>query len=200
PSRTPRHSRKSRASCRSSACSSRPTHPIWRPCRIEGAPMNPRGSCMSQRKSHDCAKNRSSASPRPPGTTFSGSFSIPKLTERFAAVARLMLLHAALASGEAATAGSYEDVLDAATHGRTSALIELLDRGIDPDTVDAFNNSLLVIAAREGHVHTVRTLLAYGADPKHRNEAVDSALMLGVLKGNREIVDILIDAGAPLNH
>tara|TARA_R110002049_G_scaffold157266_1_gene322292 strand:- start:390 stop:1082 length:693 start_codon:yes stop_codon:yes gene_type:complete len=125
---------------------------------------------------------------------------MPKLTERFARVARLILLAAAFATGGAATAGSYEDVLDAATHGRTSALTELLDRGIDPDTVDAFNNSLLVIAAREGHAHTVRALLAYGADPAHRNEAGDSALMLGVLKGDREIVDMLLDAGAPLNH
>lgn len=99
-----------------------------------------------------------------------------------------------------AVAGSYEDALSSATHGRITRMVELLDRGIDPDTVDGFNNSLLIIAAREGQLEIIDVLMRYRANVSHRNQAGDSALMLAVLKGHREITAKLLEGGAEVNH
>lgn len=100
----------------------------------------------------------------------------------------------------AAQAGSYEDSLEAARLGDTSELVELLDRGIDPDTVDASGNTLLILAAREGRVDTVQALLKYRPRLAYRNGSGDSALMLAVLRGHEAVVDALLQAGAPVHH
>ncbi len=99
-----------------------------------------------------------------------------------------------------AVADSYTDSLNAARVGDTRQLVELLNRGIDPDTVDEHGNTLLIIAAHQGHTATVSALLQYRASPSRRNLSGDSALMLAVLRGHGEIVDLLLDAGAPFNH
>jgi len=110
------------------------------------------------------------------------------------AVALMMLL-----SGPV-SADSYENALSSARLGDTRQLVNLLNRGIDPDTVDAQGNTLLMLAAREGHTGTVSALLGYRPRLSHRNLAGDSALMLAVLRGHAEIVDLLLDAGAEFNH
>lgn len=110
------------------------------------------------------------------------------------AVALMMLL-----SGPV-FADSYENALSSARLGDTRQLVNLLNRGIDPDTVDAQGNTLLILAAREGHAGTVSALLGYRPRLSHRNLAGDSALMLAVLRGHAEIVDLLLDAGAEFDH
>lgn len=112
----------------------------------------------------------------------------------------LMLAASLLLGSTGALAGSYEDSLDAARLGRVSQLSTLLDRGIDPDTVDAFNNSLLIIASRENHPDVVELLVTRGARISYRNEAGDSALMLAALRGNEAIALRLLHAGAEVNH
>lgn len=97
-------------------------------------------------------------------------------------------------------ANSYDNALSSAHRGDTRQLEGLLERGIDPDTVDGQGDTLIIHAAREGHASTVETLLRYGADPAHRNQVGDSALMLATLHGYDEIVTHLLEAGAPLNH
>ncbi|AUL99847.1 hypothetical protein B4966_06530 [Rhodocyclaceae bacterium] len=99
-----------------------------------------------------------------------------------------------------AQGGSYDDALSAARLGDTRQLSALLARGLDPNTVDAQGNSLLILAAREGHVDTVASLLPYRPKLGWRNLAGDSALMLAVLKGHEAVVDLLLEAGAPLEH
>ncbi len=99
-----------------------------------------------------------------------------------------------------AQAGSYEDSLDAARLGDTSELVALLDRGIDPDTVDLNGNTLLILAAREGRADTVQALLKYRPRLGYRNSNGDSALMLAVLRGHEAVVDALLKAGAPVHH
>ncbi|HNQ76353.1 MAG TPA: ankyrin repeat domain-containing protein, partial [Pseudothauera hydrothermalis] len=94
----------------------------------------------------------------------------------------------------------YDDALSAARLGDTRQLSALLARGLDPNTVDAQGNSLLILAAREGHVDTVASLLPYRPKLGWRNLAGDSALMLAVLKGHEAVVDLLLEAGAPLEH
>lgn len=100
----------------------------------------------------------------------------------------------------ATIAGSYEDALGAASLGDTSQLTGLLDRGIDPNTVDAQGNSLLILAAREGQFDTVAALLKYRPKLDYRNLAGDTALMLAVLRGHDAVAQRLIEAGAQVNH
>lgn len=106
-----------------------------------------------------------------------------------------------LATGLAvAQGGSYDDALSSARLGDTRQLSALLARGLDPNTVDAQGNSLLILAAREGYVDTVASLLPYRPKLGWRNLIGDSALMLAVLKGHEAVVDLLLEAGAPLEH
>lgn len=99
-----------------------------------------------------------------------------------------------------ALAGSYEDALSAARFGDAAQLGTLLGKGIDPDTVDENGNTLLILAVREGQLAVVQTLLKYKPRLAYRNPAGDSALMLAVLAGQQPIAELLISAGAPVNH
>lgn len=100
----------------------------------------------------------------------------------------------------ATIAGSYDDALSAARLGDSRQLADLLDRGIAPDTVDKQGNSLLILAAREGQLDAVDTLLKYRARIDYRNLAGDSALMLAVLRGHAAVAEKLIEAGASVNN
>lgn len=97
-------------------------------------------------------------------------------------------------------ANAYEDSLSSARLGDTRQLVGLLNRGLDPNTLDAQGNTLLILAAREGHVRTVQALIERRPDLSRRNFAGDSALMLAVLGGHDAIVSMLIEAGAEINH
>ncbi len=123
---------------------------------------------------------------------------MPTLTD---SIRFLVGLCAALSLGVAAAqGGSYEASLSSARLGDTRQLATLLERGIDPDTVDAQGNTLLILAAREGHAATVGALLRFRPRLGARNLAGDSALMLAALKGHEDIVDQLLEAGAPVDH
>lgn len=99
-----------------------------------------------------------------------------------------------------ASAGSYDDALSSAITGDASQLVELLNRGIDPNTVDAQGNTLLILAAREGQIEAVEALLRYRVRIDYRNLAGDSALMLAVLRGHDQVARALLKAGAQVNH
>ncbi|MGL1833442.1 ankyrin repeat domain-containing protein [Rhodocyclaceae bacterium SMB388] len=99
-----------------------------------------------------------------------------------------------------AQANSYENSLSSARLGDTRQLVDLLNRGIDPNTIDEQGNSLLILAAGGGHAATVNAILEYRPNVSHRNLAGDSALMLAALRGHDEIVDRLLAADAELNH
>lgn len=97
-------------------------------------------------------------------------------------------------------AGSYDDALSSARLGDTRQLVGLLERGIDTNTVDTQGNTLLILAAREGNADTVEALLKHRPALAQRNLAGDSALMLAVLRGHDKVVELLLAAGAPVNH
>ena len=119
------------------------------------------------------------------------------------AALRRFILAAVVAGGvgsQAALAGSYDDALSAANMGDAKELVSLIQRGLDPDTVDAQGNTLLILAAREGHTAAVEALARNRARVDYRNPAGDSALMLAVLRGHEEAARALIKAGAKVAH
>lgn len=97
-------------------------------------------------------------------------------------------------------ADAYEDAISAASLGNDGDLLALLNRGLDPNTVDASGNTLIILAARDGHLSTVDILIKRRAKVSARNFAGDSALMMAVLKGEKAVVQRLLEAGAAVNH
>lgn len=53
-----------------------------------------------------------------------------------------------------------------------------------------------MVAARDGRIEAVRTLLRHGAELDHTAKYHLTALMLAVINGRTEIVRALVDAGA----
>lgn len=119
----------------------------------------------------------------------------PAIVRSFLAMSAFVLLGTA-----PAFAGSYEDALSSARLGDTSQLVDLLNKGVDPDTVDAQGNTLLILAAREGQLATVEALLKHRVKVGARNFVGDSALMLAVLAGHDKVAEVLMKAGAPINQ
>ena len=98
-------------------------------------------------------------------------------------------------------AAAYDDVLRAAELGDVKGLERLLDRGSDPNTADPKGNTLLMIAAREGHKDAVWILVRRKANANRRNQHGDTALMMASLRGDREMARMLIEFGnAEVRH
>jgi ankyrin repeat protein len=76
----------------------------------------------------------------------------------------------------------------------------LLQAGAAPDTLDILNNCALAVAAANGHLETVRTLLRYGSNIECGSEYNRSALLMACEKGHVEVVDFLLDNGAKINN
>lgn len=74
----------------------------------------------------------------------------------------------------------------------------LLGRGAQVNAVDQWGNTALFIAAREGEVEIVRTLLKAGADVDGRGGAM-TPLAAAALRGNVAVARLLIRSGANVN-
>jgi uncharacterized protein len=99
-------------------------------------------------------------------------------------------------------AGPELDIFDAASVGRTARVAELLDR--DPSLVNAYSRDgffPLGLAAFFGYPETVRLLLARGADVTQvaRNPMGIQAIHAAVGGPSREAVELVVEAGAPIN-
>ena len=81
----------------------------------------------------------------------------------------------------AAAAAAEEDFAIAVANDRVGQVKELLARGVDPNTVDAIGDPMLLVAARAGNVNTVEALLAARADVNVRNKFGDTAIMAAAL-------------------
>jgi ankyrin repeat protein len=96
-------------------------------------------------------------------------------------------------------AQSLEDTLRAALEGDLVTLQKLLDRGTSPDTTDADGNTLLMLAARGGHVKVAEFLLSRKASVSQKSKVGDTALMAASLKGEVPMAAFLLEHGAELN-
>ncbi len=92
--------------------------------------------------------------------------------------------------------------LHVAAHARQREAMQALVRlGADPRALDAQRYDAVTIAAVADDVVTLRVALAIGGDPKAITSPYDgTALIAAAHLGHDEIVKVLIDAGAPLDH
>lgn len=83
----------------------------------------------------------------------------------------------------------------AARMGDPKQLSSLIEQGALVNAPDAWGNTPLLIAAREGHVEAARVLLRAGAEPEGRNGAM-TPLAAAALRGHSSMVRVLLRAGA----
>jgi ankyrin repeat protein len=125
-------------------------------------------------------------------------------------------LHAAAANGDVAeierlvAAGERPDIQDA--HSRTplhvavhrkhhDAARTLLRLGANPNAFDAERYDILTIAAVQNDVDMLKIALDGGANPRNVTSPYDgTALIAAAHRGNVEVVRILIEHKAPLDH
>lgn len=86
-----------------------------------------------------------------------------------------------------------------ASVGNLAEVKELLaQKEVKVNEVDSSNNTPLLLAARNGHVAVVKTLILHKADLNHLNEDKVNALQLAVESGNEALVKLLIAGGADI--
>ncbi|MEA2212190.1 MAG: uncharacterized protein QOF83_2138 [Solirubrobacteraceae bacterium] len=80
--------------------------------------------------------------------------------------------------------------------GDTEQLAAYVDAGVNADLCNQNGDTLLMLAAYNGHSRTVQALLARGADPDRVNDRGQSPLAGAVFKGEADVIRALIAAGA----
>jgi len=95
---------------------------------------------------------------------------------------------------------SFEQLLSAANQGDVRAVGTFLDKGLDPNTADPDGNTLLMIAARGGHLDLVSFLIGRKASVTRRSPHGDTALMFASLKGHLAVAGLLVENGAEVSH
>lgn len=109
------------------------------------------------------------------------------------------LLLAMILNGSAWSA-AYEDFVKAVTQNQAGEVTALLKRGMDPNTPDQNGQPALHVAARDGFLEVVKTLVAAGADLDRRNAGGETAIMLAAIQGHLATVEFLLGKEAQINH
>lgn len=92
------------------------------------------------------------------------------------------------------------DVYEYSRKGDLESLREALDSGMKPDEYMAYDGSTaLVMAARSGHGHIVKELLARGGNPQVRTEDGSTLLHHAASGNSAEAVDLLIKSRIDAN-
>jgi ankyrin repeat protein len=96
-------------------------------------------------------------------------------------------------------AGVYHDMEKALISGDTPAAINLINRGVDINTVDIAGNSLLIQSVRQDNKELFDYLLQRRARLNLRNRNGETALSLAAYTGKLPFVQRLLEAGAEVN-
>lgn len=113
---------------------------------------------------------------------------------------RSLILGLAFATASASVlAGAYDDLIAAVYRDDTATVMDLVNRGMDVNSVDPGGNSLLHVASRNGNDALIAALLKQKANPNARNRVGDTPLALAAYSGNMAAVDALLAGGAQLN-
>ncbi len=85
--------------------------------------------------------------------------------------------------------------------GHHDAMRALADAGVDPNALENDRYDIVTIAAVDNDVSTLKLALELGGSAKNITSPYDgTALIAAAHLGHTEVVRILIDAGAPLDH
>lgn len=103
------------------------------------------------------------------------------------------------AASSSVLAGAYDDLIAAVYRDDTHAVMDLVSRGMDVNSVDPAGNTLLHVAARNGNNALVEALLKQKANPNARNRVGDTPLALAAYNGKQTAIDSLLAAGAQIN-
>ena len=97
------------------------------------------------------------------------------------------------------SAATYDDLINSAKLGDTRDVAQMVQRGASVDSTDIEGNTLLMLAARDGHLDLVDFLIKQRAKLNARNSAGDTALRLAAFRGHLSVVQRLIAGGANVN-
>ncbi|GHU03446.1 hypothetical protein FACS1894158_01900 [Betaproteobacteria bacterium] len=112
---------------------------------------------------------------------------------------RLFALLIALALSSTVFAGAYEDMEEALIRSDANAVIDLLNRGMEVNTVDRQGNTLLIQSIRREMPELFDFLLQRRARVNMRNRNGETALSIAAYLGRASYVKRLVDAGAEIN-
>lgn len=99
-----------------------------------------------------------------------------------------------------ARAGSYEDFFIAIKRDNPAAVVELLQRGFDPNALDPSGRPGLFIALQDGSLKAAEALVAWPrTQVEWRSPKDESPLMIAALKGHKDLVRKLIARDAHVN-
>jgi ankyrin repeat protein len=99
-----------------------------------------------------------------------------------------------------AHAGSYEDWFVAIKRDDPKAVLELLKRGFDPNTIDPSGRHGLFMAVQDGSLKAAEVLVDWPkTNVEWRSPKDESPLMIASLKGHKELVRKLIARDADVN-
>lgn len=87
-------------------------------------------------------------------------------------------------------------IFDLAREGNTEKLMAIIDQGIPADLTDAKGDTLMILAAYNGHDATVSALLERGADINRLNDKGQGALTCAVFRKNEPLTRLLLARGA----
>ncbi|MFL5804207.1 MAG: ankyrin repeat domain-containing protein [Roseiflexaceae bacterium] len=89
-----------------------------------------------------------------------------------------------------------EQLIAAAEHGDTAAVLRLLAAGASINAQDARGRTSVLAATHGNHVDTVRALIQAGADVNIRDTRTDNVLLYAGAEGLLDILRLAIAAGA----
>ena len=113
---------------------------------------------------------------------------------------RKALYLAVFAATFSAGAGSFDDFFRAVRSDNAGGVVELLNRGFDPNTRDEHGQTGLLIALREPSPKVIQVLLdSPKTNVELRNAKDESPLMMAALKGQQDLVTKLIARDADIN-
>ena len=98
-----------------------------------------------------------------------------------------------------AQAGAYEDMEEAMIRQDPSAIIDLLKRGVDVNTVDREGNSLLTQAVKRDLPEAVDSPMAHRARLNPRNKHGETAVSIAAYTGKLAYEKKLVEGGAEVN-
>jgi hypothetical protein len=113
---------------------------------------------------------------------------------------RFLVYLIALLSVSFARAGSYEDFFDAIRQDHSGKVMQLLQRGFDPNVPGPDGQNGLFLAVKQGSLKAAEVLIGWSKTRvEWRSPKDESPLMIAALRGHAQIVRQLIARDADVN-